>query len=761
MVNRARTFQAANFRILRLPSSNLLVLVTALVGLAIALATGALLAYGLTRGPTMYYGVRISGIDVGGLTRAEAKSRVEASYASFSAGALLVEAGNRTYQFPLQDLGVAADVDEAIAEAYGYGRSGDLWRDSADWLRALVVGYDVPLRVRLDPQAVLTALDRIAPDVTRAARSARFQVKEGKVTIEPDQPGIGIDVPATYRALQRQVAALSPRPVSLELVEIEPEVTADDLAPLLPKARELFGQPFYLLHHDTRWEIAPNVLVNFVQLVPTEREQQGLVADRSALETYVATVADRAFVAPKEATVRWEAGRFVVDPPVDGQELDPAATAEAVLSALAAGRHEAEVQAKPVPAAVTAEMAEQAAGRAQRLVDGPLTLRWDGGSLELGPEQLASLLTFVREERGGAVTGLAVEVDREQLRKVIEELSGRVHVAARDAKLRYVNGQVQVVEPEQTGRELDVEASVERVQAAILAKSSEVSLVTRPVQPQVTSATAAQIVIRELISSGQTYYGGSVPNRRHNVELATQRADGALVPPGGVFSFTGTVGEINLDSGYKVGYGIVATNGRVSTVPSVGGGVCQVSTTLFHAAFWGGFPIVERNWHLYWIPLYGQPPSGITGLDATVDTDYGLDFKFKNTTDNWIAIVARADGQWVRFEIWGTKPDWRVEVDEPIVTNVVKTDPTPVYRESPDLAPGQQIVVEQARDGFDVEIRRRVYRGDQLIDELVLRSHYLPSSNVTLVGPSQASEAPSEPEAPAEPAPEPVPQPGQ
>ena len=766
MVGRVRALQAsATFSALRWPPTTLLLILSTVIATAFTLAAGSLLTYGLTHGPTIYYGVQVAGIDVGGMTPEEAKGRLSEHYASFSSGNLALQAEERTFELPLRDLGLTADLDASVTRAYRYGRTGNLWQDSADWFRALVFGRNIPVQVKLDEQAVLAAFQTIAPEVARAPRDARFVVKGGgEVSIEPEQPGIGIDVPASYRALQRQVATLSLQPVSLKLVEIEPQVTADDLKPLLPRAREVFGQPFYLVHGDVRWEISPEVLLRFVHLRASEGDEFSVDADRPALEAYIASVAERAFVAPKDASVRWEAGRFVVDPPVAGEELDPAATVEAMLSALESGQHEVELRAKPVPAAVTAEMAEEAAREAQRLVAGPLTLRWEDGSVEIPPERLAELLTFVPEEQQGQVTGLAVEIDRERLVQALEELRGKVEVPARDAELRYYDGRVQVVEAEQVGHELDVAASVEAVRAAILDGTREAELVTRTVQPQITSTMASQIVIRELISSGQTYYGGSVPNRKHNVELATQRANGALVPPGGTFSFTETVGAINLDTGYKVGYGIVATNGRVSTVPSVGGGVCQVSTTLFHAAFWGGFPIVERNWHLYWIPLYGQPPSGITGLDATVDTDYGLDFKFKNTTNDWIAIVAKADGQWVRFEIWGTKPGWRVEVDDPIVTNVVKADPTPVFRESTDLSPGQQVVIEQARDGFDVEIRRRVYQGDQLIDELVLRSHYLPSSNVTLVGPrpgSSEQDSPSEQQAPVQPTPEPVPQPGQ
>ncbi len=246
---------------------------------------------------------------------------------------------------------------------------------------------------------------------------------------------------------------------------------------------------------------------------------------------------------------------------------------------------------------------------------------------------------------------------------------------------------------------------------------------------------ASTIDIKEMLSSGQTYYGGSVANRAFNVELAIDRVNGALIPPGGTFSFDGTVGAVDLAHGYKVGYGIVGTtDGSVSTVPSVGGGICQVATTLFHAAFWAGMPIVQRSWHLYWIPLYGQAPSGITGLDATVDTDVGLDLKFKNPTDHWLAVKASANGTLVRFELWGTNPGWTINVDDPVVTNVVKADTAMQYEQSDQLAAGTTVLVEHAEDGFDVSIHRQVLKDGKVIDDLVLNSHYRPSANVTLQG---------------------------
>ena len=93
------------------------------------------------------------------------------------------------------------------------------------------------------------------------------------------------------------------------------------------------------------------------------------------------------------------------------------------------------------------------------------------------------------------------------------------------------------------------------------------------------------------------------------------------------------------------------------TVPSVAGGICQVATTLFQPVFWAGYQLEERYWHLYWIPSYTS--RGIVGLDATVDADAGLDFKWINPTEDFVLIQASTDAEHVTFRLYGQKPPWR------------------------------------------------------------------------------------------------------
>jgi vancomycin resistance protein YoaR len=262
------------------------------------------------------------------------------------------------------------------------------------------------------------------------------------------------------------------------------------------------------------------------------------------------------------------------------------------------------------------------------------------------------------------------------------------------------------------------------------------------VVPTPTPRTYDAARLTDRLGSAQTSYAGSIPERAWNVELAAKRLDGTTVPPGGIFSFNQAVGSTTLKSGFKIGYGIAnGKDGIPETVPSVAGGICQIATTVFQAAFWAGFPFVERHYHLYWIPRYGAPPTGRTGYDATVD-DPGVDLKFKNTTDDWIRLNAWFDGANVGFVIRGVEPGWKVEASTPKIFDVVKTSPEVVKQEDPTMPAGRELDVEHAEDGFKVTVRRLVTLKGKTVDDYVFTNSYRPSRNVVLVGTKGATPTP-------------------
>ena len=291
------------------------------------------------------------------------------------------------------------------------------------------------------------------------------------------------------------------------------------------------------------------------------------------------------------------------------------------------------------------------------------------------------------------------------------------------------------------GQRLDVDQTVALARSRLFGADRVVDLVVAPARPAVDSRQTGQLGIKELIGSARTPFAGAIPEKQQNIKLASSRLNGVVVPPGGTFSFNQEVGPTTLASGFQWGYGIVGGDSGLKTVPSVAGGICQVSTTLFQTVFWSGYQIEERSWHLYWIPSYTS--KGVVGLDSTVDAESGLDFRFTNTTDDYLLIQAGVEGSEVWFSLYGTKPSWRVETEKPVITNTRGPDTRLVEQEDPTMPFGRRLQVEAARDGFDVTIVRRVHEGGHVgnadggtgkLRTLSLKSSYQPSRNVVLVG---------------------------
>jgi vancomycin resistance protein YoaR len=262
----------------------------------------------------------------------------------------------------------------------------------------------------------------------------------------------------------------------------------------------------------------------------------------------------------------------------------------------------------------------------------------------------------------------------------------------------------------------------------------QVELQVAVTKPKVTDADIASIDTPDLLGKGVTSFQGSSPERAWNVTFGAKKIDGALVPPGGVFSTVDTIGELTLDAGFKMGYMIVTEGGNLTTVPAEAGGICQVATTLFQAAFWSGLPMVERNWHSYWIGSYGVAPTGLKGLDATIAPPE-KDFRFKNNTGNWILLRATVDNSILTFKIYGTATGWKVTASDPVISNIVKTDRTPIVEKTDKLPEGKTVLVEHAQDGFSASITRTVKDSDgKVIDTWVAQSRYAPAHDRTLVG---------------------------
>ena len=338
----------------------------------------------------------------------------------------------------------------------------------------------------------------------------------------------------------------------------------------------------------------------------------------------------------------------------------------------------------------------------------------------------SDLAPLVTSTDGGA------ELNVHALQALAARLADKWDQPMLNARFNFNGGDLTPIRDSQEGRTLNQAAAATAIGQALVTGQKSVALPGSVVPPQVDSANPQALGITTNLDRGSTSFAGSIPEKAHNIKLAAARLNGVVVPPGGTFSFNQEVGPTTLDAGFEWGFGIEASGTGARTVPSVAGGICQVATTLFQRAFWSGFPLVERHWHLYWIPAYTS--RGMVGLDATVDEDSGLDLRWSNPTDGYVLIQSATDDSNVYFGLYGAKLNWKVSVDDPQISNQVKADPAPVAEAEPTLPWGRILPVEAARDGFDVSISRTVTRNDGQPRTLLLQSTYQPSQNVTLVG---------------------------
>jgi vancomycin resistance protein YoaR len=280
-------------------------------------------------------------------------------------------------------------------------------------------------------------------------------------------------------------------------------------------------------------------------------------------------------------------------------------------------------------------------------------------------------------------------------------------------------------QPPVEGQTLDIPQAINRLSDALIVSNKQVIELPVQITPP-KNKLVNDYGIKELIGRGQSNFAGSIEGRIFNVGLAASRINGVLVAPGEEFSFVNTVGDISGASGYKQAY--VIKSGR--TVLDDGGGVCQVSTTIFRAALNAGMPITNRVAHAYRVGYYeqGYPP----GIDATIFSPT-VDFKFKNDTTHYILIQAKTVGTSLTIDLYGTSDGRIANISTPVITGITPAPPE-LRQDDPTLPKGTVKQVDWAASGANVVFTRTVTRNGQTLYNDTFRSNYRPWQAVYLVG---------------------------
>ncbi len=323
----------------------------------------------------------------------------------------------------------------------------------------------------------------------------------------------------------------------------------------------------------------------------------------------------------------------------------------------------------------------------------------------------------------------------DKLKALAMPVKKEIDLAPVNALFTFQNGRVSAFSLSSDGRTIDLEKLqnelYERFISSIFNKNGTRIVIDVPIKtikPTVTDENANSLGIRELIGEGTSLFYHSIENRVFNINLAASRLNGILIKPGEEFSFDKALGDISSFSGYKQAY--VIQNGR--TVLGDGGGVCQVSTTLFRAALAAGLAITERHQHAYRVGYY-EEDSG-PGIDAAVYSP-SVDMKFKNDTGGYILIQSYADSVNMRltFQLYGTKDGREVSINTPTILSQSPA-PDPLYQDDPTLHKGEVKQVDFAAAGANVYFTRSVKKDGKIIISDKFVSNYRPWQAVFMRG---------------------------
>lgn len=410
---------------------------------------------------------------------------------------------------------------------------------------------------------------------------------------------------------------------------------------------------------------------------------------------------------PAEGSISVAGGEVTVKEPVTGTTTDIAGTADAVRRWWP-GDRTVEVAAQAVPPKVSAEeLARVKTEFADVAVSGPVTVKAGEKTFTLTPAQLAPAIVLEGDDQG-VITPRA---DDEKLRAIVHAAAekAQAEVEAKAAVVTF-SGRTPTVKAHVTGLALDDASISAEVWKAIGGTARTATVATEVVEPKFTTAIAKKTLPKEKISSFTTYYQPGQP-RVHNIKLASRVINGTYVPPGEQFSMNAVLGQRTPQKGY-VEAGIIR-GGRAAE--SVGGGISQVSTTIFNAAFFAGVQLDAWTPHYYYISRYPE------GREATISWP-DLHNKFTNTTDGGILVQVAATDTSITVSFWGTKK-YDIRATKSARYDVVQ--PKKYTDDDPDCINQSPVV------GFKVDVGRIFTQGGKVVKTQKFTTNYRPEDDVT------------------------------
>jgi vancomycin resistance protein YoaR len=439
-----------------------------------------------------------------------------------------------------------------------------------------------------------------------------------------------------------------------------------------------------------------------------------VTVDRAALAAAVAAVAHRADVPATEGTVRFVGDQAVAKYPEKGTVVDRPAAVKAVRAAFLNTVDAVDLPTAEADPVVSKDAVSRAMDRfANPAMSGAVVVTLDGEGVRLEPQDFAPALSMK-----AVGTELQPQLDAKVLLDTLTPKLAQITEKPKDASFRIVDGKPVLV-PARTGVTFDPTAVTGPFLDLVTRTGSErtLALTGVPAQPTLTTDAAKQLSINQQVSTFTTHFPYAA-YRNQNLSRAAQLVNGTLLKPGETFSLNDTVGERTAANGFTKGF--IISDGVFRE--DLGGGVSQVATTTFNAAFFAGLEDVEHKPHSFYIDRYP------VGREATVAWG-SVDLKFKNTTPYGVLIQASVDNSTpstqgaMHVSMYSTKY-WDIKAEQSARYN--ETAPATRHLSGPGCVPNQ------GYGGFDIDVYRLFYRAgsDQLDHRERMHTRYTPSDSV-------------------------------
>jgi vancomycin resistance protein YoaR len=450
-------------------------------------------------------------------------------------------------------------------------------------------------------------------------------------------------------------------------------------------------------------------------------------------------------IAPHDAQLQIKDGKVTVLPEVAGTVVDREQVKKALVSALAGLKAPSgpltTVSRAPRVHASDLQIAKQ---QLERALSQPVKVTFNRKSWDLSPTDLGNFVVQQIDDTKSGAAAVTVTLDRKELGKWLATLvTNDVNREPVNAVVGWNGERVVAVEPSVDGVKLKPMMFADNVAASFLGDHRPVEIPVAVIKPEVDSAHLDKLGITTRLAVGSSNFDGSDDGRATNIQVGASILNGFLIPPRSLFSFNRAVGVITEEAGFVESN--VVDGERIGR--DVGGGICQVSTTVFRAAFRAGLPIEEWHPHRYRMRFYEQD-DWPAGLDASIlqpegDPFGGGDFSFWNPTDSWMLMESYTDGPRVVIVLYGPDLGYKVDVTGPLLGETYPAEPDLEVTDN-NAEPGTMEISEYALEGIDVTFNRDVFnRQGNLVESRQFYTHFYPRGNVWKVSPDMQGLSPA------------------